>query len=505
MGNEGQFPIQITGEASSLVDAAQQSSAALHGVAGAAGGEAAPALEKLGQKTEEGGRASEHAGLSHRALHLIFRQVGEASKGLEVGLMALTGVMMGSVTFGIYAVVGAIKAMVAHFERQKEVALEAAKATVQFWTDALHGNADARKAAEDYAAAMQKIIDNVDTLKQKEAEEEAVLKRVLAQRLAILEAERQAALAAAKGDKPEEARINARFGKRKSDVELDNEQAEINLKKKHLAEQSADAMGWKQAADAAARAKETGAPGREEANAGEAALPKLKEELAKLQAARMEPKKLGELKDTVAMYLAAAKQGSPTFAVDAALGFPQKAAAMLKQANEAEQAYSATQQEYEQMQADVERFKTGTAALAKAVEEATAVFNKAVEAARATSGEIGKDEAVHRVNVDAANTIKGIKAGGTIAASGVPDNALSRSVVSDIQAMEGAGRGQRMDPKQTEMVNHLVAGLRAQGANQDTINRLLLEMKDLHIDQAKKLQDIWEQLRQVQGQATRTY
>ena len=507
---EGQFPIQITGDASSLVSASNQTNQALESNKIKLS-ELTPELKALTQAqtktseaTKEVGKSSEQAGISHRALHLIFGQVGQASKGLEAGLMALTGVMMGSVTFGIYAVVAAIKALIDHFARQKEVALEAAKATVQFWTDALQGNADARKAAEDYAAAMQKILDNVDALKQKEAEEEAVLKRVLEMRLKILDAERQAAIAQAHGDPAEQARINARFGQRKSDDELQNEQAAIDLKKQHLAEQTTDAMGWHRVAATAERAKEAGAPGREESNAGEAALPKLKEELANLQAARMKPEELVALREEVTRR--AGEAGSfvvpGSGAQESAAGSARR---RLAAADGAEQVYSAAQQEYEQMQADVERFKTGTAALAKAVEEATAAFNKTVEAARATSGEIGKAEAAHGVNVDAANTIKGIKAGGTIAASGVPDNALSRSIFSDVQAMEGAGRGQRMDPKQTEMVNHLVAGLRAQGDNQDTINRLLLEMKDLHIDQAKKLQDIWEQLRQVQGQAPRVY
>ena len=57
----------------------------------------------------------------------------------------------------------------------------------------------------------------------------------------ILEAERLAEVAAAKGDAPETARINARYGLRKSEIELQNEQAQIDLRKGQLAEQAADA------------------------------------------------------------------------------------------------------------------------------------------------------------------------------------------------------------------------------------------------------------------------
>jgi hypothetical protein len=260
-----EFKILITGDATGIVAAGKQGAGALREVASAAGGEAAPALDKLGEKTVEGGKAAEHSGLSHRALHLIFRQVGEASKGLEVGMMALTGVMMGSVTFGIYAVVGAVKALIDHFAKQKEIALAAAAATVQFWTDALQGHAEARKAAEDYAGAMKKILDNVDALKTKEVEEETILKHILDARLKILEAQRQADVAAAKGDKEEEARINARYGQRKSNIELENEQTEINLKKRQLDDQSADARRKELVTQAAEKAKEAGAPGRDEA------------------------------------------------------------------------------------------------------------------------------------------------------------------------------------------------------------------------------------------------
>ena len=456
-------------------------------------------LNKLSQETESGGQAAVSSGISHRALHLIFKQVGEASRGLEVGLMAVSGIMMGSLTFGIYAASTAIKLLIGHFEKQKELALEAAKATVQFWTDVLQGNADARKAAEDYAEALQKIMSNVDALKQKETEEEGVLKRIAEQRLKILDAELQAELAGAKGDKEEEARINARYSRRKSDLELQNEQDEINLNKQHFAEQAADALKKERAAEAAEKAKEAGAPGRSEAVAAEARLPNLTAELAKLQAARMNPTELAALKEEVTR-----RAGESNYAANPAGGVSITAAgaarARLSEAQNAEKAYSTAQQDYVNAQADIERFKKGTADLAKAVEDATGHLNKSVTAARATSAKIAKAEAIHDMNMQAAGIISGIQAGTVIHAAGAPDNRLSRSVVSDIRAMEGLSQGQRMDSNQTEMINHLVAGLRAQGASQQTINNLLLEMKDMHVDAARKFQDIWAALKQVKGQ-----
>ena len=97
-------------------------------------------------------------------------------------------------------------------------------------------------------------------------------------------------------------------------------------------------------------------------------------------------------------------------------------------------------------------------------------------------------------------TIRGIKGGQVIHAAGAPDNPLSRNVLSDIRAMEGAAQGQAMDAGQAAMVNHLVAGLRAQGASSATIIKLLAEMKDMHVDTEQKFRDIWAQLHQVRQQ-----
>jgi hypothetical protein len=257
-------------------------------------------------------------------------------------------------------------------------------------------------------------------------------------------------------------------------------------------------MTKQQAAATAEKAKEAGAPGREAASAAEAGLPGLKDELARLQAARMKPEDLTALREEVKRRAGEAGfNATPSGPQESAAGYARR---RLQGAEDAEQAYSAAQQEYEQFLADIDRFKTGTAALAKAAEEAMREFNKAVETARATNQQIARDEAVHRVNIDAAGVIGQIKAGQVIQAANVPDNALSRSVVSDIQAMGGVAQGQQMDAKQTEMINHLVAGLRAQGASQQTINGLLREMRDLHTDEATKLQDIWAAFKQIRAQ-----
>ena len=104
MGVDREYRIRITtvGDASG----AQATTAALGEVTGATG--------KATEATKESGKGAEKSEISHRALHMIFRQIGGASKELEVGLMALTGVMMGSLTFGVYAVGEAVRLLTEH-------------------------------------------------------------------------------------------------------------------------------------------------------------------------------------------------------------------------------------------------------------------------------------------------------------------------------------------------------------------------------------------------------
>jgi hypothetical protein len=470
------------------------------------GKEATESLKQLGKETksegeatEESGRHAERSGLSHRALHMVLRQVGESSKGLEIGLAALSGVMMGSVTFGITAVIQGVRLLIGHFQQLKEKALEAAKETVRFWESALQANSDARKAASDYVDALRKIIENVDTLKQKEAEEQTVLQKVLEARLKILEAERQAEITKAFGDKEEEARINARYGQQKSDVELQNEQAEIDLKKGHLDEQTRGAMEKQRALQTAEKTKEAGAPGRTEAGEAEGALPKLGEELAKLQAERMKPGELAALRQKVAADVAQFQTGGVGAFGEAALGTAMARAEQLAKGNKAEQAYSAAQQEFEQRQADIERFKTGTEKLAKGVEEATQAFDKAVQAMRATEEEIHKAKEVHKVNVITAETIGRTKDQAEIEMAGGRYGPSTQKVLDEVRAMAGTASGQQMSHQDTSYFNNLFAAARAQG-KEAVMQGVIKELRDIHTDELKKWQDLWAAIQDLRTQ-----
>lgn len=439
---------------------------------------------------------------SNQALNAILHQVGESSKRLQIGLMALSAVMTGSVLFGVQAVVQGVRLLINHFQEQKDKAIEAARATVAMWEDTLQANTDAREAVDNYNQAIANIIKSVDTLKQKESEEESVLKRVLEARLKILEAMRQAELGAAKGNKEEEARINERYSRRQSDVELENEQAEIDLKKRQLARETSDAKSKEAAFAAAAKAKGAGAPGRTEAREAEEALAKLEGELHRLQAARMKPEDLAKLRAEVEADVQWVKtHNQAQVAAYAATGVPMGRVKGLQQANQAEEAYSAAQQEYEQRQAVLKRYTDATKKLAKDVEEAEKVFKAAVDKMRGTQGEISTAEAAHKVNVDVAKTVHGVKDKAEIEGAGGRYNPASQTILHMVRAIAGTAEGGRMSTQETAYFNNLLAA--ARGANKENIAKsVIAELVNMHVDENQKWADLQRAIQEIRrGQA----
>jgi hypothetical protein len=442
------------------------------------------ALNGATEATKEGGKQAEHAGLSHRALHMILHQVGEGSKAAEIGLAALAGVMMGSATFGVMAVVQGVRLLIDHFQKLKEKSLEVAKATVEVWKDTVAANMDARQAAEEYAQALEKIFKNVDTLKQKESEEETVLKKRMEARLKILDAERQAEISKAGGDKGEEARINERYGRKKAGVELQNEAAEIELKKKHLAEQTAAGAGLAAAADAAEKAKEAGAPGRQEAQAAKRRLTGRDKELADLE----------EKAESTAR--AAAGPHNQLYG-------PQQAELDRVAAQKAAEALSAAQQDYERSEAEVNRYENETKKLADQAKEANTALAEHVKALDAAKGDIGKAEAAHRGSVDEAGTIQGVKDKAEIEGAGGRYNRTSANVLGAVRAMAGAGEGTPMSGQDTAYFNNLLAASRDTGKER-MFKAVIEELKNTHIDEAKKWQDLMEVIRKIRREAAST-
>jgi len=422
---------------------------------------------------------------------MVIGQVGETSKAAEIGMAALAGVMMGSLSFGAMALVQGVRLIIDHFAQLKKEALEVSKVTVAMWQDSIKAGADSRQVIEDYASALEKITSNVDALKNKEEQESAVLKTVLEQRLKILDAERQAKIAKAGGDKEEETRINARYGLWKTEIELENEAAEIALKKKHLEVLITEGAKRQATANRAAAAKAVGAPGREEAAAAGERVTQLNTEMPQLMAARMKPSDLNELRQKVALYYdpnEVAQSEIPTYG--------QTLKGQLDEAEAAEEAYAAAQQEYEQAQADIERYKAGTKKLADTTDQAIAALDKIVAEVRAAEADLQKAQAIHSVNADASATIQSAHDRTEIEMAGGKYNRATQTVLDKVRAMSGTAEGHTMSGQDVTYFNNLLAAAR-DPHQEDMAKAVIAELRNLHVDEGKKWRDLWNAIQQI--------
>jgi hypothetical protein len=129
VSNESQFPIKITGDASSLVAASQQTNAALKSNKGELTDVKAgitdgvnPALANLSSKTVESAKAAEHAEVSHKAMRFGLRMLGpEAAEAGHALLVAFSN----PATLAFIAVTLAMGKVLKDWEKTKE-AIESA-------------------------------------------------------------------------------------------------------------------------------------------------------------------------------------------------------------------------------------------------------------------------------------------------------------------------------------------------------------------------------------------
>jgi hypothetical protein len=182
MGNEGQFPILMTGDASSLMAASQQTNQALEGNKLKLA-ELTAEEKKLTQGMEEAGQGAkklqEHGeglNVTHREMHRLLSMLGpEFSEMGNMGMMAMESSML----IPILAVVAALSALREHLQKVREetekMAEEARKHAKileeGYWTGRerlveLHEEHDAwiealMKGTEDAVGAIDKQISKI--------------------------------------------------------------------------------------------------------------------------------------------------------------------------------------------------------------------------------------------------------------------------------------------------------------------------------------------------------
>jgi len=498
MGDGPEFKVRITGDASSLQQAGRESEAALGGVT--------KETKKGSEAVKESGRAAEESGISHRALHRLLHEVGQGSQEAEFALTALSGVMMGSTMFGVMALGEGIRMLTEHFQKVKEAALEQAHVMTTMWIAGLDQAADARKAALDYAEALEKMTRGHDTLQEKQAEGEALLKNELQLRKELLETKMQAELAQAKGDKDEQERIRQRYGHQKQEMDLQGQMIELLHERRVLDERGAEAETKKAAYDEAVRQQTSmGAAFRGEADVAAEWMANHKKELEGAENARMKPEELEALRQVVAR-----RAGEPGWEAGPYGGMQLSQAGIARRglaaAEKAEDAYSALHQEWEHNRDTVETYKASVARVEKTVGETNKALEEANTAQEAARAEVHKLEALYQQNRDALIERQRIEAIPVIKQAGFAPSPLTQNVMASIWALVGTAQGERMSGSQTEMANALLRGIEtiqhARGQSDravtELINKLISEIRDPHVELARKLQDVMVTLQQSQ-------
>ena len=494
-----EFKVRFTADASSLVEQSRQSADAL--------GEVSRSAKKNTQANEDGSKAADKHAMSHRALHLLLRQVGQGSKEAELAMTALSGVMMGSTMFGVYALAEGVRLLGEHFRKVKDAALEEAHVITTMWTSGLDQAAEARKAMENYSEALDKAASGHNALAQKEAQDQALLKNEIALRKELLETMMQAELAQAKGDKDEEERIRQRYGHQKQEVDLQAQMIELLHQRRVVDERSADAEEKRQAARLAAMrikvAPDLMSPSPGESKLAEEWLAQNQKSLDTAQVARLKPADLESLRTEVER-----RKGEEAYIANPSgnMTITRAGAAReeLDKAEKAEAAYSGLQQEFERNRAIVETFHREMDRLNKAAAEATQKMTEAANAEAAAQAEVAKLEALYQQNRDALRERQAVQAVPIIRQAGFEPSPLAQSAVHDIWSLMGTARGERMSGGDTEMVNALLNGIatvqhaRGQSDQRVTqlINRLVAEIRDPHVELTKKLQDVLNALHQ---------
>src|SRR5208282_5341247 len=144
----------------------------------------------------------------------------------------------------------------------------------------------------------------------------------------------------------------------------------------------------------------------------------------------------------------------------------------------------------------VETYKASVARVEKTVGETNKALEEANTAQEAARAEVHKLEALYQQNRDALIERQRIEAIPVIKQAGFAPSPLTQNVMASIWALVGTAQGERMSGSQTEMANALLRGIEtiqhARGQSDravtELINKLISEIRDPHVELARKLQ-----------------
>lgn len=107
------------------------------------------------------------------------------------------------------------------------------------------------------------------------------------------------------------------------------------------------------------------------------------------------------------------------------------------------------------------------------------------------------------MNMDTAATIQGVQDRAEIEKAGGRYNPASQKIMNEVRAMAGTAEGNRMSGQDTAYFNNLLAAAR-DAHKGDMAKAVIAELKGLHVDEAKKWEDLSKVISEIRQAQRRT-
>lgn len=210
--------------------------------------EARRGMQNLTEATEESGKAAEHAGISHRALHKILHLIAHEA-GPEAGA-ALAGVAVaGGAGLGIAIL--AVKELLEGIHKLREGSEEAQKTISEIGMAMRDSAEESQEVINEYVAKLNETKDPAEKIEASFKRQKAELQDLLEAHNKILEAMEKQELAAAQGDKSKEEEIRSRYEQLKAAAGQAGELSQLRAHEQYIGQLQARQPGLESAASAA--------------------------------------------------------------------------------------------------------------------------------------------------------------------------------------------------------------------------------------------------------------
>lgn len=211
-----------------------------------------------GKSTHEAGEEVKLFSTHGSEMKKIMHEMAAVSPGLGLALKAAFHPQNIGMVALLMVIQGIMQAVEEHKKKVEELAKAQTELTVAVWDAQRDAIGSARDEADNFAAALKKVHQNTNELKDSEAEEKARFDATMERQKKLISSYKELELAKAGGDKAKEEEIKGRYSSFESELEKDVSAGDLAIKKKYLDQAIELAKRTEAAAKAASEAKQKG-------------------------------------------------------------------------------------------------------------------------------------------------------------------------------------------------------------------------------------------------------